>query len=172
MHKNITIRFADEEDIETIGFLAQQIWPVAYKEILSADQLNYMLSLMYSPSSLRKQMSEQNHIFLIVEDNMQGDEEAVGFASYSVTDEAGIYKLHKLYVLPNQQGKGVGKFIVDFVVDQVKANDASALRLTVNRNNRAKYFYEKLGFKIIGEIDLDIGDNFFMNDYLMELQLS
>jgi ribosomal protein S18 acetylase RimI-like enzyme len=41
----------------------------------------------------------------------------------------------------------------------------------VNRHNRALHFYEKQGFKIIREEDIDIGSGYFMNDYVMELTI-
>jgi len=41
----------------------------------------------------------------------------------------------------------------------------------VNRQNNAKNFYEKLGFVVIKEEDIDIGNGYFMNDYVMEMML-
>jgi ribosomal protein S18 acetylase RimI-like enzyme len=43
--------------------------------------------------------------------------------------------------------------------------------VNVNRHNKALHFYEKYGFKIIREEDIDIGEGYFMNDYVMELKL-
>jgi len=167
MDSAIAIRFAGPEDIPVIGFLAQQIWPVTYTDILPAEQLEYMLHLFYSPGSLLKQMKEQAHDFLIVEE----EEEPIGFASYSATDQPGIFKLHKIYVLPGRQGKGLGKLIVDFIVEQIKTREATALQLNVNRFNKARSFYEKLGFRVIREEDIDIGQHYFMNDYVMEREI-
>ncbi len=160
----LSIRFAGIDDINSIGFLAEQIWPNAYKDILSKQQLNYMLNLFYSPSSLKNQMLKEKHIFILIED----EETPIGFASYSVTKEMHVFKLHKIYVLPNQQGKGLGKTIVDFIVNEIKQKNARVLQLNVNRNNKAKSFYERLGFNVIKEEDIDIGEGYFMNDYVME----
>lgn len=163
----LVIRNAEMEDINTIGYLAYQTWPLSYKDILSLDQLQYMLKLFYSPSSLRKQMVEDHHRFLIAE----LDEEPVGFASFSKLDSAGTYKLHKLYVRTDIQGKGLGKALLSQVEESAMAEGATYLHLNVNRNNKALAFYEKLGFVIIDEEDIDIGHNFFMNDYVMEKKL-
>jgi ribosomal protein S18 acetylase RimI-like enzyme len=164
----LSIRFAELEDLNTIGFLAQQIWPATYKDILQEEQLLYMMELFYSPASLKKQLTEEKHSVIIIENA----EEAVGFASYSPLSEAGIFKLHKLYVLPNQQGKGLGKTILDFITSDIRTKSATALRLNVNRYNKARNFYERLGFKIIAEEDINIGNNYYMNDYIMELKIS
>jgi diamine N-acetyltransferase len=167
MESAISIRFAGPEDIPAIGFLAQQIWPDTYSGILSAEQLEYMMQLFYSPVSLMKQMHEEQHHFLIIE----SDEEPVGFASYSATEKSGIYKLHKIYVLPDQQGRGLGKLIIDFILDQIQPRGAASLQLNVNRFNKARIFYEKLGFRVLREEDIDIGNNYFMNDYVMEMSM-
>jgi diamine N-acetyltransferase len=167
MDQELSIRSADVEDINTIGFLAQQIWPAAYGEILSDDQLRYMLNLFYSPTALREQMLEDKHSFLVVEE----EEEPIGFASWSRSSADGVYKLHKLYVMPDRQGKGLGKAILDYIIDDIAPAGATVLLLNVNRNNKARRFYEKIGFAVTGKEDIDIGNNYFMNDYIMEMRI-
>jgi diamine N-acetyltransferase len=167
MKNELEIRMANREDIDTIGHLARQIWPVAYKEIIAPEQLEYMLRLIYSPGALREQMKQQ-HQFLIAE----LEKAPVGFASYSAIGDEGLFKLHKLYVLPTIHGKGVGKALLDFVTEEIVAMGATILRLNMNRNNKAKTFYERNGFNIIKEEDIDIGNNYFMNDYVMEKRLT
>jgi GNAT superfamily N-acetyltransferase len=81
------------------------------------------------------------------------------------------WKLNKIYILPVQQGKGMGKFIINYIVAAIKPHNAKALQLQVNRSNKAKDFYEKLGFTIIETADFDIGNGYSMNDYVMELVL-
>jgi len=161
-----TIRLATTDDLITVQQLAHAIWPHAYDGIVAPEQLSYMLNMIYSIPSLQDQLQKQHHTFLIVEDNDQ----AVGFASYSPMEE-GVYKLHKLYVLPVTQGKGLGKSMIDFIIDSIRPQGAKALRLNVNRYNKARFFYEKLGFTVIKEEDIDIGNNYFMIDYVMELQM-
>jgi GNAT superfamily N-acetyltransferase len=167
MENELEIRFADTEDINTIGYLAQQIWPVTYGDILSAPQMDYMLNLFYNPASLREQMQEKKHRFLIAEI----EEQPVGFASYSATEDAGVFKLHKLYVDTSIQGKGIGKALINFVLEEMKELRGRTLILNVNRHNRAKNFYERLGFAVTGEADVNIGQGYFMNDYIMEKKI-
>lgn len=162
---NITIRKATEDDINVIQQLAHAIWPGTFSEILSREQVRYMLQLIYSKTSLQKQMAE-GHNFLIVEDNKT----PIAYADYSLLKDD-IYKLHKIYVLPQQQGKGIGKLLIEYIMDAIQKKNASSLLLNVNRYNQAKGMYERLGFKVIGEEDIDIGEGYFMNDYIMEKKL-
>lgn len=168
MEQELIIRPADLDDINLIGYMAQQVWPVAYQEILKPEQLQYMLNLFYSPASLKKQMTVNHHQFLIAEDGP----DPVGFASFSQQEDPDIYKLHKLYVLPDLHNKGIGKALLESVVEAVRTIEGKKLQLNVNRHNKARHFYEKHDFNIIGEENIDIGNGFFMNDYVMERQIA
>ena len=162
----IEINKAQITDLAIISKLAHDIWPSAYGEILGKDQLEYMLDLIYSPSSLEHQYKILKHHFILVLEN----EIAVGFASFSPHEDHRVYHLNKIYVLPDQQGKNIGKKILSYISEEVKKFGAKFLQLNVNRYNKALHFYEKLGFKIIRNEDIDIGNGYFMNDYVMELE--
>ena len=159
------IRNATTEDISLIRELTFKVWPQTYAAIISKEQIDYMLEMMYSETSLKKQMTEGSQ-FVVAYD----DDEPVGFASYQETQPQ-VFKLHKIYVLSSQQGKGTGKFIINHIIAAIKKKNAKALQLQVNRYNKAKGFYEKLGFSVLKEINLDIGNGYFMNDYVMQLSL-
>ncbi len=162
---NYSIRTASAADVTLIHEMAWQIWPTSYRDILSHDQITYMLHLLYNQEKLLEQI-EQQVTFIIAFEKFQ----PVGFASFSLIGPL-VYKLHKLYVLPSQQGKGTGRFIIDHLEKYIRSNGAKALHLNVNRQNSAKKFYEKLGFTVIGEADTDIGNGYFMNDFVMEKML-
>jgi GNAT superfamily N-acetyltransferase len=168
MYEELSIRKGTPDDIDTIGRLAREIWPVAYGTLLTKEQLNYMLDLFYSGASLEKQMQTDGHSFIIAE----LDKVDVGFAAYSPIGNPNMYKLHKLYVLPGLQGKGVGKVLLNHIINKLTESNAIALRLNVNRHNTARHFYNKLGFEIVYEEVNDIGHGFVMDDYVMEKKLS
>lgn len=163
---NFVIRKADETDAHTINILAHATWPQTYGDILSEPQLQYMLDLFYSESSLHEQM-RTGHLFYIAEMNS----EPVGFISLSHDHTAGAYKIHKLYVHPMMQGKGIGRHLLDRMMEETRKHQGRAVRLNVNRNNPARNFYERLGFVIVGDEDIAIGEGYFMNDFIMEKKL-
>lgn len=163
----IVIRRAEIEDMPAVRDLAYEIWPSAYGEILSKAQLDYMLGKIYSLTSLEHQLNVLKHNFII----LFNDEIPVGFASYSPHQNNTAYHLNKIYLLNNLQGKNLGKKMLDFIIEKIKKSGAKTLQLNVNRYNKAIHFYEKQGFKIIRKEDIDIGEGFFMNDYVMELHL-
>ena len=160
----IVVKKVGKETLPEIQNLANIIWPATYSELITPQQVDYMMELIYSRSSLKKQI-EKGHQFIVAYD----DGKAVAFASYSAREnDASIYKLHKIYILPNQQGKGIGKRLINYVIKDIAP--ATTLQLNVNRNNKALRFYQKIGFKIIAEEDIDIGSDFYMNDYILELK--
>jgi diamine N-acetyltransferase len=160
------VRQATVKDIPLIRELTFAIWPQTYALLLTKEQIDYMLEMMYSAASLQKQIEEDGCTFIMVYD----DNEPVAFASYNEIKPQ-TWKLNKIYILPTQQGKGMGKFIINYIIDIIKPHNAKALQLQVNRFNKAKGFYEKLGFTIIETADFDIGNGYVMNDYVMELVL-
>ena len=164
----IAVKKTGPENIPAIQELAQVTWAIAYASIITPEQMSYMLDLFYSNNSLHEQI-ENGHQFIIAwEEGI-----AVGFASYSPKsdEEPSVYRLHKIYIDPNQQGKGTGKILLDFIITDIKPAAATELELNVNRSNNALGFYQKLGFVIIREEDIDIGNGYFMNDYVMTLAL-
>lgn len=164
----ISIKRATLDDLPTIHELAHKIWPAAYSDILSQEQLEYMLDLIYSLSSLHHQLIDLKHDFFIVLDKNI----PAGFASVSQKElNSTTYRLHKIYVLPQQQGSGIGKLLLTHVINSIKLSGGTSLELNVNRHNKARHFYEKTGFKIIGEEDIDIGKGYFMNDFIMRFGL-
>lgn len=166
MNPMFSVRPATTGDIELIRQLTFRVWPQTYASIISREQIDYMLDMMYSPASLEKQMNDGAR-FIIAYD---GDE-PVGFASFQEIKPA-VYKLHKLYVLTTQQGKGTGRFLIDHICNTIKPEGAKALQLQVNKMNKAKTFYEKIGFTVKEEMILDIGNGYVMDDYIMEKELA
>jgi ribosomal protein S18 acetylase RimI-like enzyme len=102
------------------------------------------------------------------------DEIAIGFASVGLQpndpERPGerIYKLHKLYVSTDQQGTGAGRKLLEHIIKLIQPEGATLLELNVNRHNKAFFFYQKLGFSLYKEADIDIGSGYFMNDYVLQ----
>ena len=134
----MTIREALPEDISLIRDLACQIWPSAYGHILTTEQIDYMLNKMYNEKTLLEQL-ENKIDFVIVYDERQ----PVGFASFG-PEKPGTYKLHKIYVLPSQQGKGTGRFLLDEIEKTILQRGALGLLLNVNRQNKARFFFNRI----------------------------
>ena len=154
-------------DIPLIRELAMRVWPQTYTHIVGEEQVAYMLQLFYSPEALQQQMLRGDE-FIICND----DDGPVGFAAWA-ENEPGIAKLHKLYVVSSQQGKGVGKAMIGHIANELTAQGTTTIRLNVNRYNYpAIAFYEKAGFTRYLDEDIDIGNGYFMNDHVLGKSLT
>ena len=153
--------------LEVVKKLADVIWPSAYAEILSKEQLTYMLERFYNLEALQLQAMNGQQFYLV--QNVQG--EYVGFIAYEINSEPNKTKIHKIYVLPETQGSGVGKQLFEFVKTKALQVQQTAIFLNVNKYNKAIYFYTNLGFKIIKEEVIDIGNTYIMDDFVMEVNL-
>jgi GNAT superfamily N-acetyltransferase len=96
----------------------------------------------------------------------------LGFASYE-HHYLGENKtrLHKIYMLPESQGKGAGKLLIAAVEKLALENNDYIISLNVNRFNTAFNFYEKLGFEKVGEEDVVLDYGYLMEDYNLEKRL-
>ncbi len=162
------IRYASIKDIPEIIKVARKTWPVSYKNIISDQQINYMLDLFYSPVSLLNQIEILEHKFLLLQDDSNA---IIGFAAFSYLPQLNGARLHKLYVLPEFHHLGFGKKLISVIIDLVKKENFSYLELNVNKNNTALNFYNKMGFEVVRDEDIDIGNGYFMNDFILKKEL-
>ncbi len=160
----VHIRPATVADAEIIKQLAEAIWHPTYTPILGPEQVGYMLNLFYTEDKLREQIDSGEQTYIILqEENMP-----IAFAAYAPrTENQDVYKLHKLYCLTNKQGKGYGRLLLHAVEDAVTDAGKNTLELNVNRYNPALDFYKRNGFEVAYVEDIDIGNGYWMNDYVM-----
>lgn len=156
---------ATEQDIEKIQDLARRSWESTYSEIISASQLDYMLNEMYSEQELQSHFQHPNyHYFLVIDDDLND----AGFIGFENHYEENTTKLHRIYLVPESKGKGLGKKTLEFLTEKVKENGDNRIILNVNKYNSAQKFYESQGYQVYGEGVFDIGNGYVMDDFLME----
>lgn len=158
---------ANSEHISIIIDLTKKIWPVAYGEILSKAQLEYMIDKFYNETALRE-LIQKGHVFYLAQDDNGKD---LGFVSYEINSEPNKTKIHKIYVLPETQGTGLGKQFFELVKEKALENNQNAIFLNVNKYNNAINFYTKLGFIKVKDEVIDIGNGYVMDDYVMEIAI-
>jgi len=164
----IAIHEAAQHEFETIREIAYKTWPATYGEILEKHQLDYMLDAFYSVKVLEQNAKEKNHHFLLAKEN----DVALAFISYEHHyQNKPVTRIHKIYILPETQGKGIGKLLIDHVEVLAVANESETLSLNVNRFNMAQFFYKKLGFEIVAAEDVPLDHGYLMEDFIMEKPL-
>lgn len=157
---------ATEKDIPLIQNLARRSWEKAYADILSPEQMEYMLSDMYSDAEIKKHLLNPNYHYYLIHD--ENNDSYDGFIGYEHHYEENTTKLHRIYLVPESKGKGLGKEALLFLNQKVAENGNGRIILNVNKHNAARSFYESQGYRIYDEGVFDIGNGFVMDDYLME----
>lgn len=163
-----TIRKATTDDCALIQKLAQQVFPLTYKDILTPAQIDYMMDWMYSEANIRKQM-EEGHVYLLAYEEC----EAAGYVSVR-PDGPDLFHLEKIYVIPYFQNAHCGSFLFRHAVQYIREIHPTPCRmeLNVNRQNaHALQFYQHMGMTRSRQGDFPIGGGFYMRDYIMELNI-
>lgn len=161
--KKITYQNAGIKDCALIYELALEIWNEHYVPIIGQSQVNYMLQTIYSEEALKEQMKQGQTFTLIF-----FEEIPIGY--FSLSSKGKVSFLHKFYISTKKQSLGIGSEIMNEIIQ--RSIGASTLELTVNRQNfKTINFYFKNGFRIKSVEDFDIGNGYFMNDFVMEKKL-
>jgi len=159
---------ASENDLAAISRLAGVIWRAHYPGIISTAQIEYMLAKMYSLETLREEIG----LRAIRYERLLAGGELGGFAAHGPTAQRKVFKLHKIYLHPAWQGRGLGSLLLRHCERAVSQAGADRLVLTVNkRNTKALAVYQRNGFVITDSVVVDIGGGFVMDDYVMAKEL-
>jgi len=156
------IRKAILSDASLIQRLAESIWWKHYPSIIGEEQVRFMLNKMYNLENIENQISKEEQQYFILENDAQD----LGFISIELRENSEAF-INKFYILQDQQRKGSGAFAFKLLLKQFP--EINCIRLQVNRQNyQAINFYFKHGFVIEEVADFDIGDGYFMNDFIMK----
>ena len=156
----------NEKNIHLVQPLAKDIWQEAYKDVLSQDQIDYMLDMMYNNDKINEGIASGDVWEILKVDNVPS-----GYLHYKL-DENNTVFLSKIYLKASNQTKGIGQLMLNRVVDFAKEKGAKAVHLTVNKNNaKAIRFYEKNGFKNMESKTFDIGNGYIMDDFIYQKPL-
>ena len=161
---NMKLRKATQKDIPLIQEIAEKSWRAHYPSIITQEQIDYMLNMMYSEVELTKHFNNPNYHYYLL-----GDESSFsGIMGFELHVEPNTTKLHRIYLLEEAKGKGLGKMALDFLKEEIQKHENERIILNVNKQNPSYHFYIAQDFKVYDEIVLEIGNGYVMDDYLME----
>ncbi|TAE58561.1 MAG: GNAT family N-acetyltransferase [Nostocales cyanobacterium] len=149
--------------------ISREIWLSHYAQILSREQIEYMLNLMYGDGVVENEINNLG----ISYDQVIKDHQMVGYLSYGLEVDNNIdyLKLHKCYLLPKLHGFGYGQMMLSHVLKTAQLINKPII-LNVNKENKKGInSYTRFGFKIIRSEVKDIGNGFVMDDYIMVYEI-
>ncbi len=162
---NWEIRTLKNDELEMLAELADRLWHQSYSELLSPQQIDYMVEMFQSVSAFRQQISEKGYCYrgLFIDGKLSG------FTGNCLEDDHLAF-LSKLYLDEKYHGQGFGRKLLDDAISLYP--QAESIYLTVNKHNPSYYKYLHMGFKVIDSVVTDIGEGFVMDDYIMEKEIN
>jgi ribosomal protein S18 acetylase RimI-like enzyme len=161
----VRIEIIGAGELPLVHDLAHSIWPRVYPSIISMAQIDYMLRQRYELPVLREDLARG-----VVYALMRRGDEAVGYVG--IEAQTNDLFLHKLYILPEAAGQGIGAAALQWAAAQAIARGLTAVRLVVNKNNvQAIRSYLRQGFEFEHDVITEIGDGFVMDDFAMVKRL-
>jgi len=159
---NIEIIVLDKQNIERLVGFAKPIWEEHYTPIIGEKQVAYMLDKFQSEQAVESQINEGYQYF-----EVYLDEQLVGYFSIQPRNESSLF-ISKFYLAKQARGKKLGSTMLEYIHNLAKKGKRKTIDLTVNKYNPTYNVYLKLGFNNIGSVEMDIGNGYIMDDFLMQ----
>ena len=151
-------------DIPQLQNLAREIWLEYYSGMLPFEQINHMLVMMYDTGVVIAEVEAGVVYELIFNDN-----ELIGYLSFGPEIIPSTYKLHKIYLKSAYRRQGIGKEMLEHVVQECERRGVKKIILSTYRGNiSTQRMYERFGFKKIAEASIEIGSGFTMDDFVYQ----
>ena len=135
----ITVRTADLTDIDAVLGVGRAAWRATFEPLAGAAYVEAGLARWWTPEAVRADIDAGRVLVAEDGDDVQG-------MALMVAPAGGPGELRRLYVAPQQQGRGIGSALLKAV-----ATTTGELELTVlEANHHARRFYARHGFRPTG----------------------
>ncbi len=156
-----------KDTIQSVAMLAKEVWHQHFTPLIGFEQVKYMLDNFQSCEAITKQIENDNFTYFTVNETKK----LLGYFAYYFTDEY-LY-ISKFYLKQDARGKGIAKKMLAFIEEKAIQEKLRAIQLNVFKgNDNTIEIYEKLGFEIIDKPQINIGNGFILDDYVMTKRVS
>ncbi len=157
---------ASSSNAHQLNRLLVNTWELTFQSILSRETINTVTSVCFDENLLESQIDDPANVFLIALDK---ESEILGMAN-AKEDEHKVIILNRLYVNPFYHGYGIGRALLDEMINHFKSADKMLLEVVAD-NYPAINFYLNYGFQIAGE-NKNIIDGITLNVKVMEKKMT
>ena len=162
----MTLRRPQISDASSIAAISIEVWIGTYlKRGVSAFFADYALSEFTTAKTLS--LISDPAEFILVSENEEGID---GFMRLSSGRKAPLkgcseMEISTLYIQPRHHGKGIGKRLLNAVLEHAKDEGSDSIWLTTNAENTpAIAFYLSQGFELVGETQFRIQEEGYLNN--------
>lgn len=149
--------------VAEVARMARQVWDEYYVPLIGRAQVDYMVARFQTAEAMQSQIDSGYEYFQIRQDGQN-----IGYAAIRHDAPEARLFISKLYLLARHRQSGAGRKSLQLIEQIARDRGATHLWLTVNKGNPSVHAYERLGFRIVEALVMDIGGGFVMDDYRME----
>ena len=161
-------RCCGDQDIRALADLAKKIWNEYFVDIISKEQITYMVEKFQSYLALKKAIEEDHYVYFLAFE----DDRMIGFCGVKPEDDGRLF-LSKLYLEKDSRGKGLASKLLKTALSFANNEHLRAIYLTCNKfNTHSLDVYKAKGFYEIDAVQTDIGQGYIMDDYILQLDLN
>jgi ribosomal protein S18 acetylase RimI-like enzyme len=153
-------RLGPEDDAARLSALMRAAFQAAYHQTTTAENLARFLDASYTPARQAAELADPGIITWVLTDL----DDWVGYAQLRLAIArpdavpAGAVELGRIYLLPEWQGSGAARHLLDAVEAEARTRGHDHLWLLVYPPAaRAVRFYERQGFRIVGTAPFQYG---------------
>jgi ribosomal protein S18 acetylase RimI-like enzyme len=161
----ISIAKANLATATKLAALGRQTFTETFAASNTPADMAAFLAQAYGPDIQLEELQQARYTFLLAE--MQG--QLVGYAKLWRASDLGLapgetpdgrLEVKQLYVVEDWIGTGLGAALMRRILDLAQAESCTAIVLGVwEHNERAKAFYQRFGFREIGEVAFKLGED-------------
>lgn len=158
----MNIKKASLEDSATLTEMGRLSFIESHGHSAAEEDINDYVSRVYTENAFTNELSDTNNIYHIIhhQNNPAGYSKIIFNSPHMNIETTEITKMERFYLLKEFYGLQLGFELFQFNVDLSKRNGQKGMWLFVwKENKRAVNFYQKMGFKVIGEHDFRISPN-------------
>lgn len=164
----LIIRKCEEKDLPDIAEIHIQTWRKAYRGIVD-DVILDNLNTERSFQNFNRVLNDPDEFFYVAE----YADKTVGFMTFSLKSRSDVFfcfaEISCIYILPDFQGKGIGKRLMSHAFKVIRDNGISKIMLWALKDNYQKLFYQSCGGKIFSEKDHPIkGKSYRVESWVWE----
>lgn len=169
--QDIVIRNAESKDNANITILKQQVWISTYATEGIREEFSEYVLKKFTIENTAKLISDPNQLCLLAEiqNHLIGIVDIDFKPANPIIEVDGLPEVTTLYILDRFQKSGIGQKLLKESILKIKESGYNSLWLTVyHLNSNALKFYDKNGFKVIGDTYFEMSGNKYLNKILLK----
>lgn len=150
INDNLALRSIKSEDYKKLHSLMKEVYPPAYSHFWK-DSGDWYIEDQYSKDNIQKELSEEKASYYFI---MYNGEKVGNFRILwdeqlpNLEKERKSVKLHRVYIHPKFQGKGIGKKLLYWLEEEAVKREYELIWLdAMDEKTQAFEFYRRMGYK-------------------------